>query len=64
MAILYPSSLVCLARGNSDFLVATGADPPLKPPVAGLMRRIAGRQVRPWARVLKIQRMPLRTGRQ
>jgi hypothetical protein len=25
-----------------------GADPLLKPPVAGLMRRIAGRQVRPW----------------
>ena len=24
------------------------ADPPLKPPVTGLMRRIAGRQIRPW----------------
>ena len=25
-----------------------GADPPLKPPLAGLMRRIMGRQVRSW----------------
>jgi hypothetical protein len=25
-----------------------GSDPPLKPPMAGLMRRIVGRQVRPW----------------
>jgi hypothetical protein len=38
----------CLGEGFEDAPQHAGADPLLKPPVAGLMRRIAGRQVRPW----------------
>jgi hypothetical protein len=38
----------CLREDFEDGPKHAGADPPLKPPVAGLMRRIAGRQVRPW----------------
>ena len=40
-----------------------GADPLLKSPVAGLIRRIAVREVRPRGPVLRIQRTPFSTAR-